>query len=283
MLDLDYRPMFWSSREEAREWVGRALEHVTVAVGNLDETDTAVGEREPRAAAKALRDRGVELAVVKQGPRGRARRRRHDRGRGAARAGRGRQRARRGRRVRRRALPRAAVGLGPRAQDALLQRRRGARRVAAGVRGRDARRVRGGGAPCTTLEITPRGRGLGLLRPAGPAARRRRARVRDRRGRADRAPARGRRARSPSTARRFTLAGRAGVFDGPTDFVYVPRDARVEISRRGRASRCRPRARATGSSRARGRDVAGRAARRGADEPPGQQLLRARRRSPPTA
>jgi 5-dehydro-2-deoxygluconokinase len=70
VLDLDYRPMFWSSREEAREWVGRALEHVTVAVGNLDETDTAVGECEPRAAAKALRDRGVELAVVKQGPRG---------------------------------------------------------------------------------------------------------------------------------------------------------------------------------------------------------------------
>ena len=70
VFDLDYRPMFWSSREEAREWVGRALEHVTVAVGNLDETDTAVGEREPRAAATALRDRGVVLAVVKQGPRG---------------------------------------------------------------------------------------------------------------------------------------------------------------------------------------------------------------------
>jgi 5-dehydro-2-deoxygluconokinase len=70
VLDLDYRPMFWQSREEARGWVGRALEHVTVAVGNLDETDTAVGEREPRAAARALRDRGVELAVVKQGPKG---------------------------------------------------------------------------------------------------------------------------------------------------------------------------------------------------------------------
>jgi 5-dehydro-2-deoxygluconokinase len=70
VLDLDYRPMFWSSREQAREWVGRALEHATVAVGNLDETDTAVGEREPRAAAQALRERGVELAVVKQGPKG---------------------------------------------------------------------------------------------------------------------------------------------------------------------------------------------------------------------
>ncbi|HVV13275.1 5-dehydro-2-deoxygluconokinase [Amycolatopsis sp.] len=70
VLDLDYRPMFWSSREEARGWMQQALEHVTVAVGNLDECDTAVGTREPRAAAKALRDKGVGLAVVKQGPKG---------------------------------------------------------------------------------------------------------------------------------------------------------------------------------------------------------------------
>jgi 5-dehydro-2-deoxygluconokinase len=70
VLDLDYRPMFWPSREEARRWVQAALPHVTVAVGNLDECDTAVGEREPRAAADALRSRGVELAVVKQGPKG---------------------------------------------------------------------------------------------------------------------------------------------------------------------------------------------------------------------
>jgi 5-dehydro-2-deoxygluconokinase len=70
VLDLDYRPMFWPSREEARTWVQRALEHVTVAVGNLDECDTAVGVREPRAAARALHDRGVEVVVVKQGPKG---------------------------------------------------------------------------------------------------------------------------------------------------------------------------------------------------------------------
>ena len=70
VLDLDYRPVFWSSREEARRWVGEALEHVTVSVGNLDEVDTAVGTRDPRAAAKALRDKGVSLAVVKQGPAG---------------------------------------------------------------------------------------------------------------------------------------------------------------------------------------------------------------------
>ena len=70
VLDLDYRPMFWPSREEARRWVQQALPHVTVAVGNLDECDTAVGEREPHAAAQKLHEFGVKLAVVKQGPKG---------------------------------------------------------------------------------------------------------------------------------------------------------------------------------------------------------------------
>jgi 5-dehydro-2-deoxygluconokinase len=70
VLDLDYRPMFWSSREQARRQVQPALAHVTVAVGNLDECETAVGEREPRAAAEALLAHGVELAIVKQGPHG---------------------------------------------------------------------------------------------------------------------------------------------------------------------------------------------------------------------
>ncbi|MEV0408784.1 5-dehydro-2-deoxygluconokinase [Actinoallomurus sp. NPDC050550] len=70
VLDLDYRPMFWSSPEEASGWVGQALEHVTVAVGNVEECEVAVGEREPYAAAEALLDRGVRLAIVKRGPKG---------------------------------------------------------------------------------------------------------------------------------------------------------------------------------------------------------------------
>ena len=70
VLDLDYRPMFWTSREEAREHVQAALPLVTAAVGNLDECDTAVGTREPAEAARALLAAGVDLAVVKQGPAG---------------------------------------------------------------------------------------------------------------------------------------------------------------------------------------------------------------------
>jgi 5-dehydro-2-deoxygluconokinase len=70
VLDLDYRPVFWTSREHAREQVQAALGHVTVAVGNLDECQTAVGTTDARAAAAALLAAGVELAVVKRGPDG---------------------------------------------------------------------------------------------------------------------------------------------------------------------------------------------------------------------
>ena len=70
VLDLDYRPMFWPDRAAATAQLERALEHVTVAVGNLDECHMAVGERDPHRAAAALLERGLELAVVKQGPRG---------------------------------------------------------------------------------------------------------------------------------------------------------------------------------------------------------------------
>jgi len=70
ILDLDYRPMFWASAEAATGEVEKALSQVTVAVGNREECKIAVGESEPHRAADALLERGVELAVVKQGPRG---------------------------------------------------------------------------------------------------------------------------------------------------------------------------------------------------------------------
>jgi 5-dehydro-2-deoxygluconokinase len=70
VLDLDFRPVFWEDRVTASREVRAALEHVTVAVGNGEECEVAVGETDPRRAAAALLDRGVELAIVKQGPRG---------------------------------------------------------------------------------------------------------------------------------------------------------------------------------------------------------------------
>jgi 5-dehydro-2-deoxygluconokinase len=70
VLDLDYSAAFWTSPQEAREIVRRALPNVTVAVGNLMECEIATGETEPEAAGRALLAAGVDLAVVRQGPRG---------------------------------------------------------------------------------------------------------------------------------------------------------------------------------------------------------------------
>ncbi|MDF6042549.1 5-dehydro-2-deoxygluconokinase [Streptomyces sp. JH14] len=81
VFDLDWRPMFWAdapgrpsadhpAHPTASARYREALAHATVAVGNLDECEIATGEREPYAAARALLAAGVELAVVKQGPKG---------------------------------------------------------------------------------------------------------------------------------------------------------------------------------------------------------------------
>ncbi|WP_105969817.1 5-dehydro-2-deoxygluconokinase [Streptomyces geranii] len=75
VFDLDWRPALWSDAawadpDEARPYYAEALRHSTVAVGNLDECEIATGVREPRACAEELLASGVELAVVKQGPKG---------------------------------------------------------------------------------------------------------------------------------------------------------------------------------------------------------------------
>jgi 5-dehydro-2-deoxygluconokinase len=75
--DLDHRPMFWEgakgapSRERAAGEMARAaLARATVAVGNQDEVEVAVGTRDPWDASEALLELGVELAIVKRGPEG---------------------------------------------------------------------------------------------------------------------------------------------------------------------------------------------------------------------
>ena len=79
VLDLDYRPMFWSDPADATVQVQKMLPHVSVAVGNREECEVAVGETDPDRAADALLDAGVELAVVKQGPKGVLAKTRHER------------------------------------------------------------------------------------------------------------------------------------------------------------------------------------------------------------
>ncbi|MFF8897542.1 5-dehydro-2-deoxygluconokinase [Streptomyces lydicus] len=85
VFDLDWRPMFWggeggaskdggasgaAARATARPCYEAALRYATVAVGNVDEAEVATGLRDPKACAHALLERGVELAVIKQGPKG---------------------------------------------------------------------------------------------------------------------------------------------------------------------------------------------------------------------
>lgn len=67
VLDLDYRPVFWSGVAEARRELDWMLDRVTVAVGNRTEVEVAVGSADPTEAAERLLARGVEVAVVKMG------------------------------------------------------------------------------------------------------------------------------------------------------------------------------------------------------------------------
>ncbi|MCZ4123875.1 5-dehydro-2-deoxygluconokinase [Streptomyces sp. H39-S7] len=69
-FDLDWRPGFWADPAEAPELYARALRYATVAVGNRDEAEVTVGTGDPEQAAGLLLERGVRLAVIKQGPDG---------------------------------------------------------------------------------------------------------------------------------------------------------------------------------------------------------------------
>ncbi|MBV9514008.1 MAG: 5-dehydro-2-deoxygluconokinase, partial [Mycobacteriaceae bacterium] len=51
VLDLDWRPMFWDTPAQATEQIARILPLVTVAVGNREECEVAVGETDPEKAA----------------------------------------------------------------------------------------------------------------------------------------------------------------------------------------------------------------------------------------
>jgi 5-dehydro-2-deoxygluconokinase len=67
VLDLDWRAMFWDSPEAASEQISPMLDHVTIAIGNRDECEIAVGTRDPDLAADRLLERGLEAAIVKLG------------------------------------------------------------------------------------------------------------------------------------------------------------------------------------------------------------------------
>jgi 5-dehydro-2-deoxygluconokinase len=65
--DLDYRPTFWPSPDDARVQQLKALALATVAVGNIEECAVAVGDGSPEDLAGRLLDLGLDLAIVKLG------------------------------------------------------------------------------------------------------------------------------------------------------------------------------------------------------------------------
>lgn len=67
IIDLDYRPSFWKSRDDARAAAQRALTRCTIAIGNLTECDVALGTSDPNKAADELLNYGISLAIVKMG------------------------------------------------------------------------------------------------------------------------------------------------------------------------------------------------------------------------
>ena len=67
VIDLDWRPMFWKSEDDAGREIGPILDHATIAIGNREECRIAVGTGDPDRAADRLLARGLLAAVVKMG------------------------------------------------------------------------------------------------------------------------------------------------------------------------------------------------------------------------
>ena len=70
VLDLDYRPTLWESPAVASAQISKALEKVSIVIGNLEECKLATSESDPDGVANELLSRGADIAVVKMGPKG---------------------------------------------------------------------------------------------------------------------------------------------------------------------------------------------------------------------
>ena len=70
VIDLDYRPSFWSSMQDAGVATREAIAHCSVVVGNKQECEMAIGLTDPDKIADKLLADGVSLAIVKLGAEG---------------------------------------------------------------------------------------------------------------------------------------------------------------------------------------------------------------------
>ncbi len=67
VIDLDYRPSFWASKDAAGVAARAAIAHCSVVVGNKTECEMAIGLTDPDKIADKLLGDGVSLAIVKLG------------------------------------------------------------------------------------------------------------------------------------------------------------------------------------------------------------------------
>ena len=70
ILDLDYRPLFWSSPKAYAEAVAGVLPGADIVVGNEEEVSAATGLQNPRSAIRAIQSAGPKTLVLKRGGEG---------------------------------------------------------------------------------------------------------------------------------------------------------------------------------------------------------------------
>ena len=70
VIDLDYRPSFWTSIDAAGVAARAAIAHCSVVVGNKTECEMAIGLTDPDKIADKFLTDGVSLAIVKLGAEG---------------------------------------------------------------------------------------------------------------------------------------------------------------------------------------------------------------------
>lgn len=70
IVDLDYRPGFWSSRDEYETAVSGLFPHADVVLGNESEVVAATGAADARAGVTRIRAAGSRVVILKRGGEG---------------------------------------------------------------------------------------------------------------------------------------------------------------------------------------------------------------------
>lgn len=67
VFDSNYRPQLWSSTDDARQWIGQAVQCVDIALVSFSDERQLHGDADPEAVCRRLAGRGISEVVVKNG------------------------------------------------------------------------------------------------------------------------------------------------------------------------------------------------------------------------